>query len=198
MPHRCLHLPRHRARNRARTRRRRTRRPAWRARWSPVSSPTPSRARSRTSASSTRRRLHHRAAPRRRLFLFSLRAGTTGPFGKIKIFIPNGPVTSPPGALSQRAGGARPSRKNAFSRLGAWSERRSFGSCSASIAPKTMMSRAVTSARIVPSRRPRSRMRWSVWWTLDLTARVSAAFGTGPPCRGRTSWSAWLMTQSRN
>src|SRR6185437_4517014 len=36
------------------------------------------------------------------------RAGTTGPFGKIKIFIPNGSVTSPPGERSfSRPGSAR-------------------------------------------------------------------------------------------
>ena len=56
-------------------------------------------------------------------------------------------------------GGPRPSRKKAFSRLGAWSRPPSFGSCCASSAPTTTMSRVVTPVRIVPSRRPRSRMR---------------------------------------
>ena len=118
-----------------------------------------------------------------------------GSVRRIKDLHPEGTVTSSPGALFRRAGGASPSRKKAFSRLGVWS---GPGLCSngcASSAVRTMMSRVVASARIVPSRRPRSRMRWSAWWTLDLAARVSAAVGMGPPCRGRTSWSAWLMTR---
>ncbi len=54
-----------------------------------------------------RRRLHHRAAPRRRLLPMSPRAGTTGPFGEIKIFIPNESVASPPGSALSAGGGSQ-------------------------------------------------------------------------------------------
>jgi hypothetical protein len=78
-----------------------------------------------------RRRLHHRAAPRRRLFLFSPRAGTTGPFGKIKIFIPNGPVASPSGsALS--AGGGEPGRRGRMPSA-AWAPGPSAGRSAAAV-----------------------------------------------------------------